>query len=591
MVAALPPRLTSIEKEQVMSMLSRRSRAALALSVAFAVPACADTAPDAERDASLGTAVTASHAASWSADGAYRRASIGRGSPFHATNGVRVGPDGNLYVASVLSRSITIVDRETGAILDTLGVAQGVESPDDLAFGPDGSLYWTAFFTGEIGRLSPSGQKTTIANLGKGVNAIAFSPEGRLFVARDFLGDDLWEVDPAGVAPPRLVASGLGGLNAMSFGPDGQLYGPLWFLGVVARVDVETGARTTIASGLATPSAVKFDPSGRLHALDQARGQLLRIDAATGDKVVVGEPGIGADNFDFDAEGRAYVTNSHDGSITELRHHGHPQTLVRGGIIAPGGVAVLPGGDHDTLYVADSLAMRVLDGRTGHELEVLHSIIGVTPLAVPLTASADGSHVLTSSWFSNAVQVYDPASGAVLESHKDFAVPLNAVRFQGDLVVAEVGSHTLSRKDHVTGAKTVIAGLPVPTGLAVSGDSLYAADWATGRVLEIYAGGALLSPARLVAAGVSRPEGLAVDRDGSLLVVETGTGSLLRIDPATGARSVVETGLNVGLPGTAGLPPTFVFNGVAVGAAGDIYVTLDRENQIARLTPRDELED
>lgn len=568
-----------------MSTLFRRARTAVASLLALAAPACADPVPTGQ--SSLRTGVGASHAASRSADGAYIRSSIGLGSPLHATNGIRVGRDGKLYVASVLSRSITAVDRDKGEILATFGVERGVESPDDLAFGPDGSIYWTSFFTGEIGRLSPSGVKSTIALLGRGVNAIAFSPDGRLFVARDFLADDLWEVDPAGVAQPRLVASGLGGLNAMSFGPDGQLYGPLWFHGAVARVDVATGARTTIASGLATPSAVKFDALGRLHALDQARGQLLRIDMATGEKVVVGEPGVGADNFDFDDEGHVYVTNSHDGSIKAISELGRVRTVVRGGIIAPGGVAALPGAEHDTLHVADTLAMRVLDGRTGRELDVLRSIIGITPLSVPLTASADGARVVTSSWFSNAVQVYDPASGAVLETHMDFAVPLNAVRFQGDLVVAEVGSQTLSRKDHQTGVRTVVAALAVPTGLAVSGDSLYAADWATGRVLEIYSGGALLSPPRLVAAGISHPEGMAVDLDGSLLVVETSTGSLLRIDPITGARHVVETGLPIGLSGVAGLPPTYLFNGVAVGAAGDIYVALDAENQIARLTPRD----
>lgn len=570
-----------------MNISPRFAGAALVLSLSLSATACQAPAPEsAEDEGALGASSAAIHGGGWSADGEYRRATIGRGSPFHASNGVRVGPDGNLYVASVLSRAIFVVDRHDGEILDTIGVERGVESPDDLTFGPDGSLYWTSFFTGEVGKLAPDGVKTTVANLGPGVNSIAFSPAGRLFVARDFLADDLWEVDPAGAAPPRLVASGLGSLNAMSFGPDNNLYGPLWFLGVVARVDVETGARTTIASGFATPSAVKFDPQGRLHVLDQARGELLRVNITTGAKTVVGEPEVGADNFDFDAQGRAYVTNSHDGSILQIPRHGHPRVVVRGGIIAPGGVAVLPSSGGDELYIADSLAMRVLDGRHGHELDVIHSIIGVTPFAVPLTAWADGQHILTSSWFSRAVQVYDPATGTVLESHSDFAVPLNAVRFQGDLVVAEVGSHTLSRKDHVSGVRTAIAALPVPTGLAVNGGSLYAADWATGRILEIYAGGALLTPPRLITAGVAQPEGMAVDVDGSLLVVETGTGSLLRIDPASGSRSVIEDGLAIGLTGPAGLPPTFVFNGVAVGADGDIYVTLDRENRVARLSPR-----
>jgi sugar lactone lactonase YvrE len=423
-----------------------------------------------------------------------------------------------------------------------------------------------------------------VANLGSGVNAIAFSPDGRLFVSRVFLADELWEVDPAGVQAPRKVASGLGGLNAMGFGPDGQLYGPLWFLGRVARVDVETGARTTIASGFATPSAVKFDSAGHLHVLDQARGELVQVDIATGAKTVVGEPGVGSDNFDFDSDDRVFVSNSHDGSIREVLRGG-VREVVPGGLVAPGGVAVLPGSMHDEVYVADSLSLKQLDGTTGQGTGVAHSIIGVSPLSVPLTVSADGAHLVTSSWFSNVVQVFDPSSGSVLETHRDFATPLNAIRFQGDLVVAEVAGHTISRKDHTTGVRSVIAALPVPTGLAAIGDSLFAADWATGRIVQIYDDAALLSPPRLVTAGLARPEGLAADVDGTLLVVETGTGRLLRVEPATGARHVIDDGLAVGLAGTAGLPPTFVFNGVTVGSDGTIYVTLDRNNQLAKLSP------
>lgn len=35
------------------------------------------------------------------------------------------------------------MDPETGEILDRLGPDVGVEGPDDLIFGPDGSLYRT----------------------------------------------------------------------------------------------------------------------------------------------------------------------------------------------------------------------------------------------------------------------------------------------------------------------------------------------------------------------------------------------------------------------------------------------------------------
>lgn len=88
-----------------------------------------------------------------------------------------------------------------------------------------------------------------------------------------------------------------------------------------------------------------------------------------------------------------------------------------------------------------------------------------------------------------------------------------------------------------------------------------------------------------VATGLRFPEGLAVDRDGSLLVVESGTGRLLRI--YTGSTTVVAEGLELGLTPVPGLllPPTFVFNGAAFGPSGTNYVTGDRANVLYRLTP------
>ncbi len=521
------------------------------------------------------------------ADGAYLRQTISRGANFHATNGIRVGADGNyLYVASVLGRSISVVDRRSGMILDRIGTERGVESPDDLAFGPDGSLYWTSFFTGEIGRLTPAGQKITVARVGPGANAIAFSASGRLFVTRVFLGDHLYEVDPDGLNPPRLILAGMGGLNAMDFGPDGLLYGPLWFKGQVARIDVDTGALTVAASGFGTPAAVKFDSLGRLHVADQARGQVVRLEADGTQTLIAQLPVTGIDNLAFDASDRLYTTNSHDGSLTEILPNEDGRLISKPGMVAPGGLAVVPSEDGPRVYVPDSLSMKVFDGHEGEQIGDYGAIIGVTPLATPLTASPDGANLVLSSWFANVVQVFDPATGTVLQTHRDFAVPLNAVRFQGDLVVSEAKTGSVSRKG-ADGIKAPIAsGLLVPAGLAVRGGDLFATEWIRGRVLQLAENGSYLATPREVATGLAKPEGIAADADGSLLVVETGLHRLVRVDAATGAVAVVEDNLDLGLPAIPGAAPTFIFNGVAVGECGVVYLTLDSPNELVRLSPR-----
>ena len=47
-----------------------------------------------------------------------------------------------------MEQAILVIDPDTGEILKRLGPEVGVDGPDDLAFGPDGSIYWTDFSQG-----------------------------------------------------------------------------------------------------------------------------------------------------------------------------------------------------------------------------------------------------------------------------------------------------------------------------------------------------------------------------------------------------------------------------------------------------------
>ena len=156
-----------------------------------------------------------------------------RGAALNMANGIDIGPDGNLYVASVNSQAIIVMDKNNGKILDR--ITEKVQGPDDLVFGPDGSVYWTDIITGEVGRRDPGGNVTK-QFVAPGVNPIGFNAQGRLFVALDFLGDGLYELSPELDGSLRTIIECPGGfcigfLNAFDFGEDGLLYGPLFALG------------------------------------------------------------------------------------------------------------------------------------------------------------------------------------------------------------------------------------------------------------------------------------------------------------------------------------------------------------------------
>jgi len=119
---------------------------------------------------------------------------LARGAIISGANGMHFGPDGMLYVASVIGSEIVVLDPETGTVIRR--IRDGVNSPDDIAFSSDGSFYWTSILSGEVAGIGPDGSLVTAARLTPGSNPITFSPDDRLFVSQCFFDDQLYEVDP-----------------------------------------------------------------------------------------------------------------------------------------------------------------------------------------------------------------------------------------------------------------------------------------------------------------------------------------------------------------------------------------------------------
>lgn len=510
-----------------------------------------------------------------------------RGAPLAgSSNGLAIDADGNLAVANVWSGTITMMDPADGRVLGVHGRESSLGMPDDLAFAPDGTLYFTLEGpAGGVGRISTDGQVAVVAAL-PFANPVAITDDGGLVVAQCFGPENgLYVLDPEIAAEPQLVFGGIPGcaLNAFDIGPDGLLYAPNPLQGKIVAVDLGSAGTTTILDGLAFPVAVELDSRGRLHYADQATGAVYRVDLASGAVETLAQLDVGLDNLTFDPEDRLYVSNAVDGSITEVMPDGTARLVSPGGMTAPAGIAV----EGDTLFVAEPQGIRAFDRLTGDPAGLVPSVFGVSELGNPITIAADGEQIITTSWFDNTVRVIEWPSGEAVAVHADFAAPVNALRFQGDLIVAELGTSSIVRADgDDPNQRETLATLVVPAGLAASDDDLYASDWATGTVYQLVADSETLAEPMVVGQGLAFPEGLAIAPDGTLLIVETGTRDLVALDPATGETRVVADGLAVEPPPPQGfpMPPTFWFNGVAAADDGTVYVGGRADNVVYRYT-------
>lgn len=498
-------------------------------------------------------------------------------SAFHGVHGLAFDAHDTLYAGSVVGHSIYRVESDSGKVTSFIGAPEGMA--DDLVFLADGTVVWTSIQHGVVRARTGDGPIRKLAEL-VSVNSINVRKDGRLFAAQVFGGDGLWEIDPAGSKPPRLILKDLGGLNGFDIGADGKLYGPLWFKHQVVRIDPDNGALEVVAEGFDTPAAANFDSRGNLYVLDTARGHVVRVNIRSGAKQIVAKLATSLDNLAIDSHDRLFVSNMADNGIQEIDpRNGAVRQVVKGALAIPLGIASITDGARDTLYVADTFALRTVDGASGKVTDIARAHAAGTPIGYPVAVTANRRHIIVTN-NEGPVQRYERNTMRLLQSWRDTHAG-NAIELpSGALIVAETTRGKLSR---ITGTATseqraeIVVDLAAPLGLALAGDSaVYVSEMAAGRVSRIDVNS---GARRVIAQGLDRPQGIAADGS-SVLVVEAGKGRLIRVD-STGAIEVLARDLPVGLPN---VPITLA--GVAVGAAGVLYVTSDVENSVWRLRPK-----
>lgn len=496
------------------------------------------------------------------------------GSLLRGIHGLDIGPDGAIYVGSVLGQSIFRVDPRTGEARVFVPPPAGMA--DDVAFAPDGTLYWTGYLQGTLMVQAPRGGPRAIAAGLPGLNSLALDARGRLFATQVFLGDTLWAFDPAGVAAPRKLLEGMGGLNGFDFGPDGRLCGPLWFKGQVVCIDVDSGTLEVVAEGFRVPAAANFDSRGRLHAIDNETGEIFRIDTAARTRTLLATAPSNLDNLAFDAEDGLYVTNMSDNAIYAIdTASGAVRSVVSSPLTLPGGLGFAGG----RLYVADTFTLSVVDPASGEVGDISRSL---AENGFPTALAASDTRLATTSVESRSAVLWDRASGRPLARWEGLGAPGAIALVDANRVaVAELAGGRLVELDarEPTARKPIAEGLAQPMGLALRAGTWFVSESAAGRVSAIDRDGAR----RTLAEGLLRPEGLAFLPDGRLAVAETGAGRVLLVDPGSGAREVIASGLPLGIPDLPGAPPGAFPTGIAAAPDGTLYLSADREGAILRL--------
>jgi len=208
----------------------------------------------------------------------------------------------------------------THATVITYPVPAG-SHPHDVAPAADGSVWYTAQATGELGRLDPATGATTSVKLGAGSapHGVIVGPDGAAWVTDGGL-NAIVRVDAATRQVSRFplpAGRANASLNTAVFAPDGVL----WFTGqagVYGRLDPRTGTVEVYdAPRGAGPYGITVTPAGEVFYASLAGNHVARIDRSTGRATPIDPPtaGQGARRVWSDSTGRIWVSEWNAGQV------------------------------------------------------------------------------------------------------------------------------------------------------------------------------------------------------------------------------------------------------------------------------------
>jgi virginiamycin B lyase len=193
--------------------------------------------------------------------------------------------------------------------------------PHDVAPAPDGTVWYTAQATGELGRLDPATGETHHIPLGPGSSphGVIVGPDGAAWITDSGL-NAIVRVDPETEAVdtfPLPEGSANANLNTAAF--DGS--GILWFTGqsgYYGKLDPSSGQVEVFQAPRGRgPYGIDATPSGDIYYASLAGSHIAKIDLATAEAQAIEPPtpGQGARRVWSDSRGQIWVSEWNSGQV------------------------------------------------------------------------------------------------------------------------------------------------------------------------------------------------------------------------------------------------------------------------------------
>ncbi len=324
---------------------------------------------------------------------------------------------------------------------------------------------------------------------------IAFAPDGTM-AWTGFLTGDLYA--RKGDGPIKKLASGLPGINSLAYRKDGRLYATQVFLGdALYEIDVEgTKPPRKIMEKMGGLNGFEFGPDDMLYGPLWFKGQVAKVDVDKGELTVV------ADGFkipaavNFDSKGNLWVVDTALGQLVRVDPKTGDKKMVAQLKPSLDNLAI---DDKDRIFVSNMAdnGIQEVDAETGAARQVIIGKLAL-PGGIGVVSDDDGKDTIyVADVF--AYRTVDGSTGEVSEP----------------------------ARMHADGGT-----LEYPMSATAKGDEVILSSWFTGTVQVI---DRKTGKTKEMMHGFKAPHDAIRLEDGSILVNELGTKSLLRVSGEHGA--------------------------------------------------------
>jgi virginiamycin B lyase len=216
--------------------------------------------------------------------------------------------------------SFVLISEQAVPVLQEYPIPSG-SRPHDVAPAPDGSVWYTAQGSGELGWLDPNTGETRHIALGAGSapHGVIVGPDGAPWITDGGL-NAIVRVDPGTEEIQRFPlpeGSGYANLNTATFDQSGVL----WFTGqsgVYGCLDPDVGQVEVFQAPRGRgPYGIATSPDGAVYYASLAGSHIVRLDLETGAATVLEPPtpGQGARRVWPDSQGRVWVSEWNGGQV------------------------------------------------------------------------------------------------------------------------------------------------------------------------------------------------------------------------------------------------------------------------------------